>query len=105
MYKITNYEEFDKNNAYDGNDLGVVFKDGKTQFRTWSPLATAVYLNLYTDGEGDNLIETLPLERHMHGVWFVELLRNIDGDFYTFTYEFDYKTNMKLSISMLKPAV
>ena len=32
-----------------------------------------------------------PLERHMHGVWFVELLRNIDGDFYTFTYEFDYK--------------
>lgn len=92
MYKITNYEEFDKNNAYDGNDLGVVFRDGKTQFRTWSPLATAVYLNLYTDGEGDNLIETLPLERHMHGVWFVELLRNIDGDFYTFTYEFDYKT-------------
>ncbi|MDO5125461.1 MAG: type I pullulanase [Ruminococcus sp.] len=91
MYKITNYEEFDKNNAYDGNDLGVVFKDGKTQFRTWSPLATAVYLNLYTDGEGDNLIETLPLERHMHGVWYVEILRDIDGDFYTFTYEFDHK--------------
>lgn len=92
MYKITDYEQFDRDNAYDGNDLGVVFVDGKTQFRTWSPLATAVYLNLYTDGEGDNLIETLPLERHMNGVWFVELLRDIDGDFYTFTYEFDHKT-------------
>lgn len=91
MYKITDFEQFDKDNAYDGDDLGVVFVDGKTQFRTWSPLATAVYLNLYTDGEGDNLIETLPLEYHMHGVWFVEVLRNIDGDFYTFTYEYDHK--------------
>lgn len=91
MYRITDFEQFDNDNAYDGDDLGVVFVDGKTQFRTWSPLATAVYLNLYTDGEGDNLIETLPLERHMHGVWFVEVLRNIDGDFYTFTYEYDHK--------------
>lgn len=89
MYRITNYEEFDKNNAYDGNDLGVIFKEGKTQFKTWSPLATAVYLNLYTDGEGDNLIETLPMEKQYNGVWYVELLRDIDGDFYTFTYEFD----------------
>ena len=69
MEKITDFEKFDRENAYDGNDLGVIFVDGKTQFRTWSPMATAVYLNLYTDGEGDNLIETLPLERHWHGVW------------------------------------
>ena len=91
MEKITDFKKFDRENAYDGNDLGVIFVDGKTQFRTWSPMATAVYLNLYTDGEGDNLIETLPLERHWHGVWFVEVLRNIDGDFYTFTYEYDHK--------------
>ncbi len=91
MYNITDYQQFDRDNAYYGDDLGVVFRDGKTQFRTWSPLATAVYLNLYTDGDGDNLIETLPMERHWHGVWFVELLRIAEGVFYTFTYEFDNK--------------
>lgn len=89
MYNITDYRQFDRDNAYDGDDLGVVFQDGKTRFRTWSPLATAVYLNLYTDGDGDNLIETLPMERHWHGVWFVELLRIAEGVFYTYTYEFD----------------
>ena len=90
MDRFTDFEQFDRDNAYDGNDLGVVFKDGKTQFRTWSPLATAVYLNLYTDGVGNNKIETLPLVRLDRGVWFVELLRDIDGDFYTFTYEYNH---------------
>lgn len=92
MYKITDYQQFDKENAYDGNDLGAVFRDGKTVFKTWSPLATGVYLNLYLDGEGDNLIETLPMERIDKGVWYVELLRYADGVYYTFTYEFDYNT-------------
>ncbi len=92
MEKITDYQQFDRDNAYDGDDLGVVFRDGKTQFRTWSPLATGVYLNLYLDGEGSNLVETLPLERHWHGIWYVELLRYAENVFYTFTYEFDYNT-------------
>lgn len=92
MYKITDYQQFDRENAYDGNDLGVVFRDGKTVFKTWSPLATGVYLNLYLDGEGDNLIETLPMERIDKGVWYVELLRYAEGVYYTFTYEFDYNT-------------
>lgn len=91
MYKITDYEKFDKEHKYDGNDLGVVLRDGKTQFRTWSPVATGVYLNLYNDGEGENLIETLPMERHWTGVWFVELLRNAEGSFYTYTFEFNNK--------------
>lgn len=92
MYKITDYQQFDKDNAYDGDDLGVVFRDGKTIFKTWSPLATGVYLNLYLDGEGENKIETLPMELIDRGVWYVELLRRAEGVFYTFTFEFDYKT-------------
>lgn len=86
---ISNYEEFDKNNFYGGDDLGAMIVDGKTQFRTWSPCALCVYLKIYTDGTGDNLVETLPMERHWTGVWFVEILRNLDGYFYTFTYEFN----------------
>lgn len=90
MYRL-NYEQFDRDNSYIGNDLGAVIKDGKTVFKTWSPLATGVYLNLYLDGEGDNKIETLPMEKTDHGVWYVEILRNLDGVFYTYTFEFDHK--------------
>ena len=90
MLKITDYEKFDRENAYYGDDLGVTFHDGKTIFKTWSPLATGVYLNLYLDGEGDNLIETLPLQRLDRGVWYIEFLREMDGVFYTYSYEFDH---------------
>ena len=51
MYRL-NYEQFDRDNQYIGNELGAVRKEGKTVFKTWSPLATGVYLNLYLDGEG-----------------------------------------------------
>ncbi len=89
MYHINNYEEFDKNNFYGGDDLGAIIVDGKTQFRTWSPRAKGVYLKIYAGGTGNNLVESLPMERHWTGVWFVEILRSLDGYFYTFTYEFN----------------
>lgn len=89
MPEISNYEEFDRNNFYGGDDLGVTLIDGKTQFRTWSPCAKGVYLKIYADGVGDNLVETLPMERWREGIWFVEILRNLDGYFYTYVFEFD----------------
>lgn len=91
MEKIRDYAAFDRENAYDGDDLGVTYRDGKTVFKTWSPLATGVYLNLYLDGDGNNLLETLPMERIDKGVWYVELLRTAEDIYYTFSYEFDYK--------------
>lgn len=91
MYRL-NYEQFDRDNQYIGNDLGAVMKEGKTVFKTWSPLATGVYLNLYLDGEGKSRLESLPMERLDHGVWYVEILRDLDGVFYTYTFEFDHKT-------------
>lgn len=89
MPEISNYEEFDRNNYYGGDDLGVTLTDGKTQFKTWSPCAKGVYLRVYADGVGDNLVETLPMERRSEGIWFVEILRNLDGYFYTYVFEFD----------------
>ncbi|MBE6837116.1 MAG: type I pullulanase [Ruminococcus sp.] len=88
MPYVKDYKEFDDKHFYGGDDLGAVIVDGKTQFRTWSPRAYGVYLKIYNDGVGNNLVETLPMERHRTGVWFVEILRNLDGYFYTFTYEF-----------------
>ena len=86
-----NYEQFDRDNNYIGNDLGAVIFEEKTHFKTWSPLATGVYLNLYLDGDGDNKIETVPMEMLEHGVWYVEIMRNCDGLFYTYSFEFNHK--------------
>ena len=52
MIRISNYSEFDKYHAYDGDDLGATYYADRTVFKTWSPYATGVYLNLYLDGEG-----------------------------------------------------
>ncbi|NLZ46144.1 MAG: type I pullulanase [Clostridiales bacterium] len=88
MLRINDYAAFDRDNYYGGDDLGVKIVDGKTQFRTWSPWATGVYLKVFADGTGMNLVESLPMERHWTGVWFVEILRSLDGYFYTFSFEF-----------------
>ena len=95
MFKITDYERFDRENAYDGDDLGVTYRDGKTVFKAWSPLATGVYLNLYLDGEGSNLIETVPMERLDKGVWYIELMYQAEDIFYTFSFEFDNCTRQE----------
>ena len=102
-----NAADIDNKYYYDGNDLGaniVGEEKDRTVFKTWSPLATGVYLNLYLDGEGDNLIETLPMEMLDKGVWYVELFRSCDGLFYTFSYEFEYMNNRMETIDIYAKA-
>lgn len=91
MEVISNFEEFDKYNTYYGNDLGAVIDGDVTRFKVWSPCSYCVFINLYADGEGQNLIETLPMRRIENGVWYIEFTRNLDGCFYTYTYEYDMK--------------
>lgn len=83
------YEKFDRENAYFGNDLGAVIIDDKTQFKVWAPNSTAVFLNLYSEGEGDNLIESVPMKRQEKGIWTLTAMKNLDGIFYTYTFEYD----------------
>lgn len=92
MLGINDYAEFDRRYAYDGDDLGAVYRDGKTVFKAWSPLATGVYLNLYLDGEGLNLVETVPMEPLDKGVWWVELMYKAEDVYYTFSFEFDNRS-------------
>ena len=94
----------DEKYFYDGNDLGVTMTEEKTVFKTWSPLATGVYLNLYLDGQGDNRVETVPMEPLDKGVWYVELMRRCDGYFYTFSYEFKHSTNWLETIDIYAKA-
>ncbi len=95
MIRISSYAEFDKYHAYDGDDLGATYYADRTVFKTWSPYASGVYLNLYLDGEGANLIETVPMELMSHGVWVVELLHRAEDIFYTYTFEYDNKTRFE----------
>ena len=90
MYKL-NYNWIDQQYFYDGDDLGAVIHEDSTVFKAWAPMASCVYLNLYLDGQGDNLIETLPMEKLDKGVWYVELFRNCDGEFYTLSFEYNHK--------------
>ena len=92
MYKI-NYAWIDQEFFYDGDDLGAVIKGDKTVFKAWAPLATGVYLNLYLDSEGRSRMESLPMERLDKGVWYVEILRDLDGCFYTYSFEYNHKKN------------
>ena len=91
MEVISNFDEFDKYNTYYGNDLGAIIDGDVTRFKVWSPCSYCVFINLYADGEGQNLIETLPMRRIENGVWYIEFTRNLDGYFYTYTYEYDMK--------------
>lgn len=89
MKPISDFEQFDKDNYY-GGPLGVELSEDKTVFRTWSPTATGVYIRIYADGTGSNMIETLPMEKHWTGCWQVEILRSLEGCFYTYVYEFEH---------------
>ena len=90
MFKL-NHNWIDQQYFYDGDDLGAVIGEHSTVFKAWAPMATGVYLNLYLDGEGDNLIESLPMEKLDKGVWYVELFRSCDGEFYTYSFEYNHK--------------
>lgn len=61
MNKIIGSSYFDEAFAYEGDDLGAVYTKEKTGFKVWAPTASEVSLNLYEQGDGDNLIETLPM--------------------------------------------
>ncbi|MCR5611554.1 MAG: type I pullulanase [Clostridiales bacterium] len=76
--------EFIEKYCYDGADLGAsCFPDGAV-FKLWAPTASSVKLNLYTAGDGDNLIGTFDMERGDRGVWRAESSYG-PGVYYTYT--------------------
>ena len=77
--------DFDAAFAYDGNDLGAVYTPESTVFRMWAPTASAVTLNLYEKGDGDSLIESLPMESDVKGTWVYEKTGDLNGVYYTYS--------------------
>ncbi len=93
MDKIISSTYFDEQLAYDGDDLGAVYTKEKTTFRVWAPTAAEVSLNLYEQGDGDNLIETVPMQADVKGTWVCEKQGDLNGVYYTYSVKIGNKVN------------
>lgn len=71
--------------VYEGNDLGAVYTPKMTRFKVWAPEAEAVKLNLYKEGEGDNLIERCAMKKSRNGIFTFERQGDCNGIYYTYT--------------------
>ena len=68
-YGIFDTEYFKENYIYEGDDLGANICGDKTTFKLWAPVASAVSLKLFTEGEGGEAYSTIPMTRGDRGVW------------------------------------
>ncbi len=93
MEKILGSAYFDEEMAYDGDDLGAVYTKDKTTFKLWAPTASEVSLNLYEQGDGDNLLETVPMTSGEKGTWSCEKQGDLNGVYYTYSIKIGNKTN------------
>lgn len=93
MDKIIGSTYFDEQLAYDGDDLGAICTKEKTTFRVWAPTALEVSLNLYEEGNGDNLMETLPMQADVKGTWVCEKVGDLNGVYYTYSVKIGNKVN------------
>lgn len=71
--------------VYTGNDLGAVYSPKMTRFKVWAPEAEAVKLNLYKEGEGDNLMERCTMKKSRNGIFTFERQGDCNGIYYTYT--------------------
>lgn len=93
MRKVVGSTYFDDAFAYDGDDLGAVYTKESTKFRVWAPTALEVSLNLYEKGDGDNLIETVPMQADVKGTWVCEKTGDLNGVYYTYSVKVGDKVN------------
>ena len=80
---IFDTDYFKENYTYDGDDLGAYVSGNVTNFKLWAPVASAVTLKLYSDGEGGEAYARIPLTHEGFGVWQA----NVDcghGTYYTY---------------------
>lgn len=70
--------------VYTGNDLGAVYSPKMTRFKVWAPEAESVKLNLYKQGEGDNLIDQHIMKKSANGTYVFEKQGDCNGIYYTY---------------------
>jgi pullulanase len=92
-YNYFSTREFDETYRYDGNDLGAFWSKGSTLFRLWAPTAGKVELHLFAAGDGDNEIESIPMNQDIKGTWVTRIERDLNGIYYTYSVTVEDETN------------
>jgi pullulanase len=83
---IYDTSQFEEKYFYDG-ELGSIYSKSKTIFRVWSPIATTVTLNLYSEQNVDIDMppnEEIPMQRSDNGVWEISVDGDLNGVFYQY---------------------
>lgn len=83
---------------YDGKDLGCTYTKEHTTFRVWAPTADKVELCLYEKGNGDCLLETIPMMSDVQGTWYKKIEKDLQGLYYTYKVSVEGETNETMDI-------
>ena len=84
-YSYFSTKEFGDKFNYEGDDLGVTFENGVPSFRLWAPTASKVVLKIYSKGSGDNLVDTVDMEKDVKGTWKHTGKADYMNKYYTYT--------------------
>lgn len=87
--KPQDYTSYDEYPEYKGTDLGVVYTPAKSVFKTWSPAAEEVRLNLYEDGLEGEEYASYKMKYTEEGVWKHTVKEDLNGKYYTFQIKKD----------------
>jgi pullulanase len=80
---------FDKENAYDGDDLGAVHKSERTSFKLWAPTATDVKLITYKSVDPNAEVDrTIDMTSGDKGVWSAKVKNLASGTAYAYQLTF-----------------
>ena len=74
--------------VYDGDDLGVIWKNNEVNINVWSPTASDVSFQLYKAGIGGNPLKVIALKKQIKGNWTYKLVGNWEGYYYTFKIKY-----------------
>lgn len=85
MGEVFNTLEFNEAFYYEGNDLGYTYSAKATSFRLWAPTASKVTLNLYKEGMGDNLTQSISMTKDVKGTWVASVESDLKGVYYTYS--------------------
>ncbi|MEO6490514.1 MAG: type I pullulanase [Ferruginibacter sp.] len=77
--------------VYNGKDLGLTYNSSSSQFKIWSPTASAAQILFYKDGDGGVAVNTIDLGKGASGTWSTKQTGDQKGKFYTFRVKIDGK--------------
>jgi len=82
--KTPQYEALEDYPVYEGNDLGFTYTSEATVFKMWSPAAQEVMVNIYKQGNGDDLEGSFKMKRGNDGEWSFTLNGDHKNKYYTY---------------------